>query len=145
MRGDEAGSDIDGMEQFRSSPSYFHIGIHNLPPARADALIGEVKLFSRNPSAGLRNDLLAAITGQPETLVVLNHPLWDQGTAGAEAHATALRGLLESSGGFIHALELNGLRPWEENQQVIRLANALDRTLVQAETVTAASRRQWST
>jgi hypothetical protein len=111
-------------------PSYFHIGIHNLPSARADALIGELNRFTRNPSAGLRNDLLAAITGQPDTLVVLNHPLWDQASAGAEAHATALRGLLESSGGFIHALELNGLRPWEENQQVIRLAHASDRTLV---------------
>ena len=113
-----------------SGRSYFHIGIHNLPSARADTLTGELNRFTRNPSAGLRNDLLAAITGQPGTLVVLNHPLWDQGSLGADAHATVLRELLESSGGFIHALEINGLRPWEENQRVIRLANASDRTLV---------------
>jgi hypothetical protein len=26
---------------------------------------------------------------------------------------------------FIHALELNGLRPWTENREVFRLAHAL--------------------
>ncbi len=46
----------------------------------------------------------------------------------SRARHTALRGLLESSGGFIHALELSGLR--EENQRVIDLANASSRTLV---------------
>jgi hypothetical protein len=110
--------------------SYFHIGLHNLPPARAGALLAELNRCTHNPSVGLRNELLAAIAGEPDTLVVLNHPLWDQGSAGAAAHAAALSGLLESSGRFIHAVELNGLRPWEENQRVIDLANASNRTLV---------------
>ena len=81
-------------------PSYFHIGLHNLPSTRADTLIGDLNRFTRNPSAGLRNELLSAITGQPDTLVVLNHPLWDQGGVGAEAHATALRDLLRLQEGL---------------------------------------------
>jgi hypothetical protein len=84
----------------------------------------------RDPSEARRNELLAAIAASPEALVVLNHPLWDQGGVGAEAHAALLRRLLDSSGEFIHAIELNGLRPWEENQQVIGLAKDLGRTLV---------------
>jgi hypothetical protein len=111
-------------------PTYFHLGIHNLPPSQADTLIRDLNRFTGHPSAGTRNDLLAAIAGQQGTLVVLNHPLWDQGSIGAHAHATVLRDLLESSGGFIHAIELNGLRPWEENQRVIGLADSWDRTLV---------------
>jgi hypothetical protein len=111
-------------------PSYFHIGLHNLPPSQAETFIGELNQFTRNPAAGLRNDLLAAIAGLPGTIVVLNHPLWDQGNIGTDGHATVLRELLESSGRFIHALELNGLRPWEENQRVIELAYSWNRTLV---------------
>jgi hypothetical protein len=111
-------------------PSYFHIGIHNLPPELAHTLIGEFNRCTRNPCDGLRNDLLAAVSGEPGTLIVLNHPLWDQGAVGAATHATVLHELLNSSGRFIHALELNGLRPWDENQQVTRLAHALNRTLV---------------
>jgi len=137
----EAAGKLRALEETKQAPisvewtvplglSYFHIGIHNLPPEQANALMGELSRYTSSPSAGLRNDLLAAIAGRPDALVVLNHPLWDQASAGADAHATALHNLLESSGGFIHALELNGLRPWEENQQVIRLAEASGRTLV---------------
>ena len=111
-------------------PSYFHLGLHNLPPAEADSLIRELNRLMRDPSEARRNELLAAIAASPEALVVLNHPLWDQGGVGAEAHAALLRRLLDSSGEFIHAIELNGLRPWEENQQVIGLAKDLGRTLV---------------
>jgi hypothetical protein len=137
----EAASKLRLLEETRQAPisvewtvpfglSYFHIGIHNLPPEHADALMREMNRFTSGPSAEFRNDLLAAIAGQPDSLVVLNHPLWDQASAGAVAHAAALQDLLESSGEFIHALELNGLRPWAENQQMIRLARASGRTLV---------------
>jgi hypothetical protein len=111
-------------------PTYFHVGVHNLPAAEADSLVRELNRFTRGPSEGLRNELLATIANQPDTLVVLNHPLWDQGSVGAETHAALLGRLLESSGEFIHALELNGLRPWEENQRVISVAKASNRTLV---------------
>ena len=87
-------------------------------------------LFTRNPSDRRQKDLLEAIASEPDTLVVLNHPLWDQAGIGLEAHAALLVDLLQSSGAHLHALELNGLRPWEENQQVLRLAAGSGRTVV---------------
>ncbi|MBI4877640.1 MAG: hypothetical protein HY822_23660 [Acidobacteria bacterium] len=86
--------------------------------------------YTRNPSEHLRHELLDVLSRAPETLIVVNHPLWDQTHVGAEHHRAALGELLASSNGSIHALEVNGLRSWKENRAVLEAACALDRPVV---------------
>ena len=59
-----------------------------------------------------------------ETLVVLNHPLWDEKGIGAEEHRRALGELIERHGSHIHAFEINGLRCWQENGETAALGRA---------------------
>ena len=53
--------------------------------------------------------------GHPETLVVLNHPLWDLAGIGAVDHVSLIRRFLDDHPERIDALELNGYRSWPEN------------------------------
>jgi len=111
-------------------PTFFHVGVHNLPPSEACSVVAELARYTRDPAPGLRQELLASLSRCPGILIVLNHPLWDQGGVGADQHRALLSELLHDSGGCIHALELNGLRPWPENQAVIDLTRACDHLLV---------------
>jgi len=102
---------------------FFHIGVHNLPPDRAAELMREMSAYSQQakPRMELR-DLLVWINEIPETLVVLNHPLWDLEYIGAQQHAVALGSLLGEHKAWIHALEINGFRSWRENKEVMATA-----------------------
>jgi len=105
---------------------YFHLGVHNLPPDRASELMREMSAYSQidgqpRQRMDLR-DLLAWITEFPETLVVLNHPLWDIEFIGGQQHAVALGSFLGEHKDRIHALEINGFRPWRENKAVMTTA-----------------------
>ena len=104
------------------APSFFHLGVHNLPATLAPAVMRELAEFTRQPARGRLSELLARLNEFPETLVVLNHPLWDEARIGAVEHAQLAGRFLERHGDQIHALELNGLRPWKENAQVRWLA-----------------------
>jgi hypothetical protein len=137
----EAGRELRTMESTRDAPlsiewtvpmgqTYFHIGAHNLPAGDAHSIVAELARYTANPSESLRKEALSRLSGCPETLVVLNHPLWDQGGIGAEAHRALLRDLLGECDGGIHALELNGLRPWNENEALMDLARAREIPLV---------------
>lgn len=113
---------------------YFHIGVHNLPPDRASELMREMSAYSRidaphRPQMGLR-DLLAWINEFPETLVVLNHPLWDMEFIGVQQHAVALGSFLGEHKAWIHALEINGFRPWRENREVMAMAKGFGLSVV---------------
>ncbi len=103
-------------------PTYFHVGVHNLPPRRATAILESLEEYTETPRPGLLGDLFAMLNGLPETLLILNHPFWDEAGIGAHEHAHILGRLLERHGEHIHALELNGLRSWAENRKVIWLA-----------------------
>ncbi len=70
-------------------------------------------------------DLLAWFHASPQTLIVFNHPLWDEKGVGLEKHWFALGRLLGNCGRFFDAFELNGLRPWSENRRVTDLAKGL--------------------
>jgi hypothetical protein len=59
-----------------------------------------------------------------DLLVVLNHPLWDEKDIGAHDHRQTLTALLAGYGNWIHAIELNGLRSWEENCEAMEVARA---------------------
>ncbi len=110
--------------------TYFHLGLHNLPPECARSIAAEAARYTHQPEDGLRKEILAAVSRNKGTLVVLNHPFWDQGHCGNEHHNALLSQLLDESGDTIHALELNGLRPWRENRKVINLAREDGRPLI---------------
>ena len=99
-------------------PSFFHIGVHNLPPPRARSIMADLASYTNLPSRPRLAELLTALNELDETLLVLNHPLWDEAGIGAVEHAQLLGSFLERHGDRIHALELNGLRPWKENAAV---------------------------
>ena len=102
--------------------SFFHLGIHNLPRWEERAWMQALAAYTGDPCPRELRDLLAALSGRPETLIVLNHPMWDEKGIGAKAHRLLLASLLNDCGDWIHALELNGMRSWSENKQVIELA-----------------------
>jgi hypothetical protein len=103
-------------------PTYLHIGVHNLPPAQAREIFENLKGYTRNPQPQLLSELLELLNGFEETLIVLNHPLWDQSGIGRQEHLAVVRELIEGAGQWIHAIELNGLRSWTENDEVMDLA-----------------------
>lgn len=109
--------------------TFFHVGIHDLP--RRDAR-GWIRRFAEYTSgrtrdlAGIFDDLCASTNA----LAVLNHPFWDESGLGPAAHESALRRFMVRHGGFIHALEVNGLRPWTENRKALEYAKAIDRPVV---------------
>jgi len=103
-------------------PSFFHLGIHNLPPNRASAIMSDLAAFTAAPSRVRLAELLAALNQIQEVLIVMNHPLWDEARVGTVEHAQLVGRFLERFGEHIHALELNGLRSWRENRRVLWLA-----------------------
>jgi len=108
----------------------FHIGVHNLPSGRAQSILADLAEYTRCPKDCRLRELLAALDQVPEILLVLNHPLWNLGGIAAERHQAALRTLLCRAGQFIHALELNGMRRWQENQSVLRLSEACNQLVI---------------
>ena len=110
--------------------SFFHLGIHNLPPASAAAW------FERLAGVTARNDHRAAadalrdLHAIDDVLIVMNHPQWDLAGVGPRIHARLLRDFLCRHRPSLHALELNGYRAWSENQRVWPLATALNLPLI---------------
>lgn len=98
-----------------------HIGVHNLPPAHAHATMAMLAGVTANPTANGIRDALAALNHWPETLVVLNHPYWDEKWIGLDRHVALMEAFVRRHRPFLHALELNGLRPWKENLRTARL------------------------
>jgi hypothetical protein len=110
--------------------SFFHIGIHNLPRSNAASAMADLARITANPTRERIREMLTALNESPETLIVWNHPAWDEARIGAIGHAHLLGQFLERFGDCVHALELNGLRPWSENQQVIHIAERSGHVLV---------------
>ncbi len=102
--------------------TFFHLGIHNLPKSEADMWQQAMQAFRAAPSLESLCELLCQMVANPDVLVVLNHPLWDEAGIGLDHHEAVLRRLLAGTCGLIHALELNGLRTWAENRRVIGIA-----------------------
>jgi hypothetical protein len=100
----------------------FHLGIHNLPSAQGAQWMRTFADFTAHPSDARLTELLSALHALPNVLVVLNHPMWDLYEIGCARHALRVEEFLEQNGEFIHALELNGLRGWNENRVVRSLA-----------------------
>lgn len=108
----------------------FHVGVHNLPSGRAAAIMSAMAECTRNPNEGRLAEILQALHEMDDVLVVVNHPLWDLAGLGPERHETILRDLLCKYGQFVHALEMNGMRSWRENQQVLQLSRACNQLVI---------------
>ena len=111
-------------------PTVFHLGVHNLEETTAAQVVNHLLSCTEGPAPDHLHDSLDFLNRQPGVLVVLNHPLWDGLTIGEQAHREALRTLLTRYGKSLHALELNGYRPWRENRDVLELARAWNMPVV---------------
>jgi hypothetical protein len=124
----------------------FHLGIHNLPSSTGAAWMRTFHEFTANPCPGSQRDrqterqtdrrperlteLLSALHALPNVLVVFNHPMWDLYSIGAALHAHSVEAFMQQNGEFIHAIELNGLRNWDENRAVMQLAGRWNKLLI---------------
>ncbi len=100
----------------------FHLGIHNLPSSKAVGWMLTLEDYTANPSPTRLTEILVALNEEPNVLVVFNHPLWDLYLIGQQKHEFLVNEFLQKNGAHLHALELNGLRNWDENRRVRRLA-----------------------
>jgi hypothetical protein len=110
--------------------TFFHLGVHNLPPADARSLFQEMDAWRRAPLERGLEEILATLAESPGVLVVFNHPLWDERGIGQQAHRAAVGEFLARFGSRVHGLELNGMRPWRENRAVIALAEAVGKPIL---------------
>jgi hypothetical protein len=108
----------------------FHLGIHNLPSARATQWMETLAEFTAHPSDTRLTEILQALNAERNVLVVFNHPMWDLYLIGQEKHEFLVNEFLQKNGNYLHALELNGLRHWEENRRVRRLAEQWNMLLI---------------
>jgi hypothetical protein len=108
----------------------FHLGIHNLPSALGAEWMREFATFTANPSDARLTEMLSALHDLPNVLIVFNHPLWDLYKIGESLHQQRVEEFLTQNSRMIHAVELNGLRNWEENRLVKRLAAKWNKLLI---------------
>ena len=108
----------------------FHLGVHNLPSARANEWMATLADYTATPSDTRLTEILRALDEEPNVLVVFNHPLWDLYLIGKEKHEFLVNQFLLINGNYLHALELNGLRNWDENRAVRRLAEQWNMLLI---------------
>jgi hypothetical protein len=108
----------------------FHLGVHNLPGSRATEWMAVLAAYTANPSHQRLGEILAALNDEPNVLVVFNHPAWDLYLIGKVRHKYLVNEFLQKFGSCLHALELNGLRDWNENRATRRLAEKWNLQLV---------------
>ncbi|HZP05625.1 MAG TPA: hypothetical protein VFB43_12040 [Terracidiphilus sp.] len=108
----------------------FHLGVHNLPSTKAVQWMETLHDYTEHPSDARLTEILVALHKEPNVLVVFNHPMWDLYLIGQEKHQFLVNEFLQKNGAHLHALELNGLRHWEENRAVRRLAEQWNMPLI---------------
>lgn len=108
----------------------FHLGVHNLPSARAVEWMETLKDYTANPEPAKLPEIMAALHAEPNVLVIFNHPMWDLYIIGRDKHDFLVNEFLLKYGVYLHALELNGLRHWDENRAVRRLAEKWNMLLI---------------
>jgi hypothetical protein len=114
--------------------TFFHLGVHNLPPEKARGIMADMSAFTANPNANpakdALRDLLAALHAHREVLIVFNHPCWDECDIGRARHGAAAHRFAAGCGRFLHAFEINGLRPWTENRLAIDFARECGKPVI---------------
>jgi hypothetical protein len=100
----------------------FHIGVFNLPPIQARNLASAMALSTANPTPELLGKMFAELDALPDTLLVLNHPYFNEGQVERPARARLLVEFLRLYGSHLHAIGLNGPQPASHNRQAMQLA-----------------------
>jgi len=108
----------------------FHLGVHNLPGTRAQAIMDDLAAYTRTPDDRRLCELLAMLDAYPNVLVVFNHPLWTQTCVGVHRDEQALEKFLTCAAQFLHAFEINATRSTRENKRVEELAEQWECPLV---------------
>jgi hypothetical protein len=112
----------------------FHLGIHNLPSAAGALWMQRMEAFTAIPleerPAKLMTEMLAELDELPGVLIVFNHPMWDLYRIGEAKHRFLVNDFLAVNGQYVHAVELNGLRNWDENRAVTKLAQQWNQVLI---------------
>jgi hypothetical protein len=108
----------------------FHLGIHNLPSDSGAAWMKTFEEYTAHPDEKRLTEILAALHALPNVLIVFNHPVWDLYLIGADKAAQRVQDFLAANHEFMHAFELNGLRHWEENRKVKKLAQQWNKLLI---------------
>ncbi len=111
-------------------PTFFHLGVHNLPPGQVREIWREIGGYRHSPCEARLHELLGTLASMEQVLVVFNHPLWDEKRIGQTQHRAAALDFLRKFGTCLHALELNGLRPWSENRGVTALGAAVRKPVI---------------
>jgi hypothetical protein len=111
-------------------PTFFHLGVHNLASDQARGIMSALARFTSRERPGDLACLLHALVERKATLIVFNHPCWDENGIGHEAHVRVATHFIRQYGQSIHALELNGLRPWAENREVFQMAREVGKPLI---------------
>lgn len=111
---------IEWTVPFRQT--FFHIGVHNLPRDAAVAMTATMHAYTACPDESQLGGLLEYFGAAPDSILILNHPMWDESHIGETGHMEHLHLFLERFSPFLHALELNGLRPRNENMRATELA-----------------------
>ncbi len=110
--------------------TFFHLGVHNLPAGVARGAMEMLRDFTACPKPAALREILAGLDATPGVLLVFNHPLWDEKGVGAQVHRKAVLEFLQQCGQHMHAIEINGLRPWRENQSANRLAREWQKPVI---------------
>jgi len=111
-------------------PTFFHLGVHNLPAGEAREIWTGIGGYRHSPCEEKLRDHLAMLAGLDQVLLVFNHPLWDEKHIGQAEHRAVVLEFMRKFGTYVHALELNGLRPWSENRGVTALAEAVRKPVI---------------
>jgi hypothetical protein len=101
----------------------FHLGVSHMPESKVEQTHTQIQATAR----GRRYDELFEVLAASGCLVVLNHPLlaWEPGS-----DTLPVTDLLSRYGWAIHALEVNGMRPREENDRALELARQWHKPVV---------------
>jgi hypothetical protein len=108
----------------------FHIGVHNLPGGVASAVMADLLRASKTGSESAVLDLLAGLSQIQGVLLVFNHPLWNFNGIPPAGFTSELIRFLRGSNKCLHAFELNGMRSYRENREVMKLAAEWDQVLI---------------
>lgn len=107
---------------------FFHVGVHNLPADRADEIVEQLLDYTHadgEPNDARLHEIFAMLNDCENVLIVLNHPIWDIEMIGQQRHERLLDRFLAAHAKWIHAIEVNGFRTWDENEVAIALADRL--------------------
>ena len=110
--------------------SKFHIGVHNIPAARAVDLMEKMRECTARHCDEAGIQLLEDLHRLPSVLLVFNHPLWNLYVLPPAVFHAELDRFLGRSNHVLDAFELNGLRGRQENQRVADLAAKWNQVLI---------------